>query len=204
MTNNRLVELEAMAASLAAEIAALKAGRAAPPPQPPRDEVRVVELHNERLDGMPNLAELKKLYAVVKNLVPEVKSHDPDAGFRGFAGAYRFVSNCPRLPAPNSRVALSWWLEGMTAWMRARNAMTRDITGSSFIAAVMANGDVLYTPHNGTLGHVWEFGLVLPGQSGGKPASDAWRRVLDGSVLAPSQPARRMAPPSPVRVVVGW
>jgi hypothetical protein len=93
----------------------------------------------------------------------------------------------------------------MTDWLRARNAMTRDVTGASFVAAVMAAGDVLFVPHNGTLGHVWEFGLVLPDQGGGKPANaDAWRRVLaTGAILPPSAPARRMAPPSPVRVIVG-
>jgi hypothetical protein len=38
-----------------------------------------------------------------------------------------------------------------------------------------------------------------------RPASaDGWRRVLDGSVMAPSQPARRTQAPSPVRVVYGW
>jgi hypothetical protein len=88
--------------------------------------------------------------------------------------------------------------------MRERDAMTRDITGSSFIAAVLASGDILYVPHNSMIGHVWEFGLVPPGHGGGKPASDAWKRVLNGSVLAPSLPARRMPPPSPVRVVAGY
>jgi hypothetical protein len=90
----------------------------------------------------------------------------------------------------------------MTVWLRQRDAMTRDITGSSFIAAALAAGDVLFVPHNGMLGHVWEFGIVPPNH-GGKPASAAWQRVLEGSVLAPSPPARRMAPPSPVRIYGG-
>jgi hypothetical protein len=206
---DRLAQLEQQAASLAAEIAALKAAQHGPAPRPPKDEgVRVTELLTERTEGAPNLADLRKLYTAVRNLVPEAQHHDPDAGFRGFAGAYRFVSNCPRLPAPNSRVALSWWLEGMTAWLRQRDAVARDVTGASFVAAIYASGDICYVPHNGALGTVWEFSLLPPGQSGGKPASpDAWRRVLRegaSAILPPSAPARRMPPPSNVRIFGGY
>jgi hypothetical protein len=66
--------------------------------------------------------------------------------------------------------------------------MVSDLSGSSFIAAMYASGDVLFSPHDSALGRTWEFGLVPPGHGGGKPASaDGWRRVLDeGSVMAPS------------------
>jgi hypothetical protein len=213
-----LAELKAEAARLSARIAKLEAGGKADLDAMPQSlafeqvsspvkqrEVSITEVHTERSDG-PNLAELKKLYAVVKSLIPEQKSHDPDAGFRGFCGAYRFVSNCPRLPAPNGRVALSWWQEGMTAWLRARGAMTNDVTGASFVAAVMASGDIAFSPHNGDLGHVWEFAILSPGQSGGKPASDAWKRILRegaAAVLPPSAPARRAPAPSQVRIYGG-
>jgi hypothetical protein len=199
---DRLAELEAKAFALNAEIAKLKAGRPAQPP-PPKDEgVRVLHLLDERTD-LPNLAELKKLHSAVRNLVPETKSHDPDAGFRGFCGAYRFVSNCGRIAVPNAKVSLTWWCDVMVDWLRQRSAMTLDITGASFIAAVLASGDILYVPHDSNLGHVWEFGIAPPGHGGGKPASDAWKRVLEGSVLAPSRPSLRMAPPSPARVYGG-
>jgi hypothetical protein len=207
---DRISRLEAQAAALNAEIAALKAGKPAPPPAPVKElrEVSITELHTERAGG-PNLAELKKLYAAVRNLVPEAKHHDPDAGFRGFCGAYRFVSNCGRVAAPNAKVSISWWLDNMIDWLRQRGAVALDATGASFVAAVYAAGDVLFVPHNGTLGTVWEFGLVLPGQSGGsggKPASDAWRRILrDGAsaVLPSSVPVRRIEAPSQVRIYGG-
>jgi hypothetical protein len=201
---DRLAQLEVKAATLAAEIAALKAGKAAPVPPPPKDEVRILQLLDERSDGMPSLDQMRKLFDIVRHRVPEQKSHDPDAGFRGFLSAFRFVSNCWRIAVPNSKYSITWWCDGMKMWLRERNAMVSDVAGSSFISACLASGDVLYTPHDSTLGHVWEFGLVPPGHGGGKPASDAWKLVLNGSVLAPSQPARRMAPPSPARVVVGY
>jgi hypothetical protein len=88
---DRIAALEAQAAALAAEIAALRAGQTTPAPsRPPRDErsVSVVPLLIERADGLPNLVEVRKLHAAVRNLVPEAKHHDPDAAFRGFSGAY--------------------------------------------------------------------------------------------------------------------
>ena len=200
--NDRLAQLELQAAALASEIAALKAGKAAPPP-PPRDEgVRIVEVLDERGD-LPNLAELRKLYAVVKHRVPEVRGNDPDAAFRGFADAYRYVSNCGRIAAPNGKLGIGYWMDDMKGWLRRRNAMTIDVTGSSFICAVLAAGDILYVPHDSNLGYTWEFGIVPPNH-GGKPAdANGWRKVLDGSILAPSQPARRFAPSAQVRIYGG-
>jgi hypothetical protein len=202
--SDRLAALEAQAATLAAEIAALKAGRPVAPPPPPKDEgVRVVEVLDERRGDLPTLAELKKLFAVVRHRVPEQKSHDPDAAFRGFCGAVRYIANCGRIATPNSKYALGWWLDDMIFWLRARNAMTIDISGASFIAAVIASGDVLYVPHDSTMGFVWEFG-IMPPNHGGKPAdAGGWRRVLDGSILSPSAPARRSPAPSQVRVYGG-
>lgn len=77
--------------------------------------------------------------------------------------------------------------------------MTIDVNGSSFIAATIAAGDILFVPFNGMLGHTWEFGIVPP-YHGGKPTTDAWKRVLEGSLMPPSQPACWMAPPSPAKV----
>jgi hypothetical protein len=202
MTDDRIAKLEATINAARVELAALKAGKAAPAPRPPRDEgSRVVVLNDERRD-LPDLASMRKLYAVMKNRVPEVKSQDPDRPFRGFCASFRYISNCGRVAAPNSKYALGWWLDDMTQWLRQRDAMTIDITRSSFILAALAAGDVLFVEHNATVGNVWEFSLMPPGH-GGKPASDAWKLVLNGSVLAPSQPARRTAPLSPARVIVG-
>jgi hypothetical protein len=186
---DRLQQLELQAAKLAAEIAVLKAGKPAPPPPPPRDEVRIVALNTERTSGMPNLAELRRLFDIVRHRVPEQKSHDPDRPFRGFLAAYRYVANCGRIAAPNSKLGLGYWMDDLKQWLHQRDAMTLDVTGSSFIAAVLASGDISFVPHDSMRGFVWEFGIVPPNH-GGKPASDAWKRVLEGSVLAPSAPAR--------------
>jgi len=118
---DRIAALEAQAAAITAEISALKAERPAPPPPRPRDEVRIIEILSERGDGLPNLDQMRKLYSVVRARVPEVKSPDPDAGFRGFCGAFRFVSNCGRVAVPNAKVSITWWTDVMTSWLRERN-----------------------------------------------------------------------------------
>jgi hypothetical protein len=202
MTDDRIAALEAKIAAAQAELAEIKSGKAAPPPPPPRDEVRIVQVLDERTD-LPNLKEMQRLFSVVRTRVPEEKTHDPDRPFRGFCAAFRYVSNCGRIAAPNGKLGLGYWCDDMKTWLRARNAMTIDVTGASFIAAALASGDVLYVPYNSTLGHVWEVGIVPPGH-GGKLASDGWKRVLEGSVLTPSQPTRRFAPTANVRIVAGY
>jgi hypothetical protein len=89
-------------------------------------------------------------------------------------------------------------MDDLKQWLRQRNAMTIDVSASSFIAAVMGSGDISFVPYDGNLGYTWEFAIMPPGH-GGKPASpDGWKRVLEGSLMAPSQPERQ------VRIVSGY
>jgi hypothetical protein len=195
MTDNRIAALEHKIAEMQTELVALK-GKTAPPTPPPKDEgPRIVLLNDERTTGMPNLAELKKLFSIVRPRVPE--NRDPDAAFQGFTTALRYVSNCGRLTAPNNKYSLGWWFDDLTQWLRKRDAMSDDIALSSLIGAILASGDINYVEHNGALGHVWEF-AISPPNHGGKPASDSWKQVLQGNILAPSQPARQ------VRIVSGY
>jgi hypothetical protein len=119
--------------------------------------------------------------------------------------------------APVTKFAPSWWIDYAQQW--ARDSGVQGVI-RSLLPAIIASGDVQYSfddrsafwldPYRASgrvvdaQGHVWEFGLTPP-HYGGKPASpDAWRKVLDtGNALLPSAPARRMAPPSPARVIVG-
>jgi hypothetical protein len=206
---DRLAQLEQQAAVLASEIAKLKAERPVPAP-PPRDEgVRVVPLLTERTDGMPNLKEMERLFSTVKALSPWpqalVDRYDDARPFRAFSSTFRWLMNVQRADGPNGKVALSYWLDVARGWLRARNAMAFDLDVNALILATYAVGDVCYCPGDPQLGVTWELGLL---EFGGKPASpDSWRRILTGgaaAILPPSAPARRMAPPSQVRVVSGY
>jgi hypothetical protein len=205
---DRLAELEAKAFALNAEIAALKAGRTAPPP-PVRDEgvVRVVPLLIERND-MPTLREMEKLYSAVKALSPWpqtlVDRFDDSRPFRGFASCFRWLANMPRADRPNGKVALSYWMDVCRGWLRARNSVASDLDANALVLAVLASGDVPYCPANAQLGVTWEIALL---EYGGKPANaDAWRRVLKegaSAVLPPSSPARRLPVATAVRIYGG-
>ena len=206
---DRLAELELKAAALNAEIAALRAGKAVPPP-PVRDEgVRILPVLNEITSGMPNLKEMEKLYGVVRNLSPWPEMlrdrYDDGRPFRAFSSTFRWLMNVPRADRPNGKVALSYWLDTARIWLRARNSVASDLNVNALILCVLSAGDISYCPGDPSLGVTWEIGI---NEHAGRPAdATAWRRILTegaAAVLPPSGPARRMAAPSNVRVTVGY
>jgi hypothetical protein len=204
---DHLAELERQAAKLNAEIAKLKAERPAPPPLPPKDEgLRIVQLNNEVTAGLPDLKQTEKLFAIVKPHSPWPQTlHDKFDEFRplrAFSSAFRWVQNVGRTERPNGKFALNFWCDTCRLWLRSRNSVGSDLDANALVLACLAAGDVVYTPANPALGHVWELGLV---EFGGKPANtDAWRAVMtSGTILTPSQPAQRRPPLSNVRIYGG-
>jgi hypothetical protein len=203
-----LAELKAEAARLNARIAELEGtpNRVTPSPVVKDEGVRITAVLDER-GGLPALEEMTRLFAIVKPFSPWpqalVCKFDEERPFRAFASAFRWVQNVGRTERPNGKVALSYWADTCRLWLRARNCVASDLDANSLVLACLAAGDVVYTPADPTRGWVWELGLI---GFGGKPANtDAWRALLNGrAILAPSQPARRDAPPSAVRVVVGY
>jgi hypothetical protein len=142
----------------------------------------------------------------VKHLAPwPLKNkYDEDKPFRGFTSCFRWISNKGRVEQPNPRFALSFWLDQCKNWTKDRDSMISDISGNELILAVYAAGDVKFCAANAQLGIVWELALS---EHSGRPASDAWRKILRegaSAVLPPSAPARRSPAPSQVRVTVGY
>jgi hypothetical protein len=116
---DRLAQLEQQAAAITAEIAALKSGKAAPPPQPPKDEgVRILQVLDERSD-LPNLREMERLYAAVRNLSPWpqalVDKFDENRPFRAFSSTFRWLLNKPRADQPNPKLrwVFGWTIAGL-------------------------------------------------------------------------------------------
>jgi hypothetical protein len=202
MTDDRIAKLEAQINAAQAELAQIKAGKAPPPPTPPKDEVRILQLLDERRD-LPSLKEMERLHARVKPLSPWPMAltdrYDEHRPFRGFSSAFRWLQNVGRTPQSNGKVALSFWADCCRIWLRARNCVGSDVDANALILAVLAAGDIVYTPADHARGWVWELGLI---EFGGRPANmDAWRAVMSsGAILPPSAPARRDAPPSAVRI----
>jgi hypothetical protein len=205
---DRLAQLEARAAMLNIEIAKLRAEKPAAPP-PPKDEgVRILQVLDET-SALPNLREMKRLFAAVKALSPWpqalVDRFDENRPFRAFSSTFRWLANKPRTEFPNPKFALNYWLDDCRGWLRARNCVASDLDANALVLACFAAADVCFVPANAQLGHTWELGLA---EHGGRKASlDAWRRVMTegaSAILPPSAPARRDAPPSPVRIVSGY
>lgn len=192
MNTDRIAMLEAQAAALAAEIAALKAGKAAKPAPQPIEEggIRVVELLTET-SALPTHAEMKKLFATVRNFSPGKldDKYDPDKPFRGFCAAFRWLANQGRTELPNKKYAISYWLDCCHTWLRQRDVIANDVGGNELVLAVLAAGDVCYVRGDLSVGCVWELGLHEYYKRG-RPASDAWRNVMaTGNVLTPTRPA---------------
>jgi hypothetical protein len=199
-----LAELKAEAARLNARIAELESGKAVPQSEP-REGARVVALNNELTAGMPDLRQTEKLFNIVRPHSPWpqalVNKWDETKPLRGFSVALRWILNMQRTERPNGRVALSYYSDVCRTWLRKRNSVA-DHDVNSIVLAAFACGDVSYVVGDGQVGTVWELSLC---EFGGRPADlGGWKRVLDtGNILAPSQPARRAPPPSPVRIFGG-
>jgi hypothetical protein len=191
------------------EIAVLKAARTMSQPQPVKDEpgARVTLLNDERSD-LPSLKEMEKLFAAAKSRGlpwPQAKYYDEHQLFRSFSGSFRWLANQGRSERPNGKIDLSVWLDNCRAWLRARNSVGSGIDANGLILAVLASGDVPYTPANPAIGDVWEIGIEQYA-AGRKASPDAWRRILKegaAAILPPSARAQRMAAASPVRVITG-
>ncbi len=140
---------------------------------------------------MPTEEELRQLLPIVLDQHPELRpnlgrhslSGDPEADyFAEFCAAFRRIGFLGRLDAPNRKFYLDHWIDEASEWLRLQR-MPADMSAAPYLAAVMAHGDVCFTPADNT-GHVWEVGLA---PWGGRPAGVAWRDVLaTGKLLAPT------------------
>jgi hypothetical protein len=211
-TNQRIAALEAELAALEAKLAALKgAGKPpVPPPQPVKDEgVRVMIIEERTTFVRPTLGELRKLYEIVCSKYPQFRprssparfaDQDEEEFFAGFEWAFERIGHIGRAGAPDTRRYVGHWIEETKDWLRLHRPAHRGNVGGGFLAAVIAHGDVPYIVGDEDRGVVWSIGVT---PFGGKLATDAWRKVLDGQLLAPVPPERRFAAPSPSQVFVG-
>jgi hypothetical protein len=201
---DRLGELEAQAAAITAEIAKLKAATATappPPPRPPRDEgPRIVLLEERTTFVRPTLNELRKLYEIVCSKYPQFTSREPSGSrwaadeareyFDGFVWSFERLGHIGRTATPDHKHYADFWSSECRDWLRLHRPAHVGNIGAGFLAAAIAHGDIPYTVGDLDRGIVWAVGLTA---HGGTKASDAWKRVLDGNLLAPVAPVRRFA-----------
>jgi hypothetical protein len=188
---------EAMAAlgALKANVAALEGLLRPPPPRRQiRDERPLTTYPIQPLvDTAPSREEAQRLRAIVLDRFPQLQPPDgvnEERSLDAFCAALSYVGSKRRAEKPNSKYALSWFLQECRQWLQGRS-ISVDVTGKDFIAAVVAAGDVKFVVGDRLLGTVWEFGLEAHGVRKGE-GLDAWRNVLNGQLLRPVAPRFRV------------
>ena len=212
---DRITSLEQKISEMQVELAKLKADpHAAPVPLPLKvsDEgPRVVLIEEHTSFVRPTEKELRKLYGIVLAKYPQFTPRAPSTSrwaadeareyFEGFTWAFERLGYIGRTIAPDHKHYVDFWSAECCDWLRLHRPAHVGNIGAGFLAAVVAHGDIPFIVGNLAQGIVWSVGITT---FGGTKATDSWRRVLEGSVLAPSRPSLKMAPPSPVRIVNGY
>jgi hypothetical protein len=209
----RVAKIEAENAALRAEVAALKnmQGRrtAIPVHRPVERELTVTTPAPVSTFKMPTLDQLAKLLDIVGRHFPSLLSVDGPA-FEGtsterhkqyceqFEGAFLAIGNMKRKDRPDTTVYLSYHIEVAESVLKSFGRPSMTIRGNAFLAACLAHFDVpvssIGRQHEGI---VTEIGLH---QYVGRPAGDAWRRIIEGA--APREVAVQRPPAAqiPARV----
>jgi len=195
------MDTEQRIAALEAEIAALKAGKAArfAPPQPVKDEgVRIVQIVEPSNFVRPTEKELRRLYDVVVGKYPQLaprlsarwEHEQRQEHFDGFIWSFERLGYIGRTAMPDTKHYANFWISECQDWLRQFRPSHHGSIGAGFLAAVIAHGDICFTPGDENRGVVWTIGVT---PFGGAKATDAWRKVLNGQLMAPVAPERRFA-----------
>jgi hypothetical protein len=192
---DRIAALEHKIAEAQAELAALKRGEAPKPAPQPDVRPLMSYLTSPSNFQRPTEKELRRLAAVVVGKYPKLGARKSlrgllddefDDDFRnGFAWAFERLGFIGRAEKPDTRRYIEHWLNDCKDWLALhRPYHCGDISGA-FMCAAIAHGDVPYIVGDMSRGVVWSVGLT---NFGGTLASDAWKRVLAGELLAPTLP----------------
>ncbi len=150
---------------------------------------------------MPDGADLKRLREVVLAEYPSLRDNSDrrveEAKLREFADALWASAFFYRTDTPNSHFYFGHWVDAASALLT--QAGRQSISGGAFLTAVIAAGDVCFQLPGA--GAVLEVGLD---EYRGRPATNAWRRTLEGELLKPA-PARPVgAPPDSLPRPTVW
>ena len=193
---DRIARLEQMIAAAQDELAELKTGL--PPKSVPQPDERPLMSYLTPPSNFvrPTEKELRRLADIVVGKYPKLGARKSlrgllgdefDADFRdGFAWAFERLGFIGRTQEPDKKHYVEHWLNETKDWLAMYRPNHCGNIGAGFLAAVLAHGDISYILADVSRGVVWSVGLT---NFGGKLAGDAWKRVLAGELLAPTQPA---------------
>ena len=138
---------------------------------------------------MPSADELRTLAKFVRARHPAFGPHerqDEQDYEREFAAAFRALGYLNCTAAPDTKKALSYWIDGARVWLRARNLDER-MTAAPLMAAAIAHGDIAWSSDR-------SLGLA---EGVGKPCTNRWHGVLQTGEMLPPVPVPNAAPPAP-------
>jgi hypothetical protein len=193
----RIAALERENADLKAQLGALQVLLPTIKPPPRRDEPSVKITHPVRQVEVPTDDECRRLCEIIWQRYPTLRpSRGEEKEFAaGFKAAFRFVQHHGRRAEPDRQRALGWWVDTARDWISQNCSGGFPISGSCFVVAIIAAGDVPYSDP-GEPGFV--VGLQWGG--GGIPERGWWKRALGGALLDPVPSPYPTKTPSPARV----
>lgn len=202
--------LRAQSAALEAQVAQLQhfqGRKVIAEPAPLERSVTISEIPAGSSFIMPTDSQLEALAKIVGAKYPsmtdtncqgfhgDVDSREQD-WWKQFKAAFRAIGAFGRLDQPDRKKYLSYHISAIENHLRTIRSF-ENLRVGPFLCAVLSHGDIPYAG----LEKIPEIGLAGPNT--GRPATDAWRKVLNGSILPMGGPApgRIEQTPSPVRII---
>jgi hypothetical protein len=150
--------------------------------------VRIVNAIERCPIAIPTDAEHRRILAAVLRVYPRFKpesnsrwaEQDAEDFFQQYCVAFERIAHLRRIDKPDERRYVSFWASDAEDWYRARGKPTT-VGVAAFLAAAIGAGDLNFICGDAH-GNSWTLGLAT---FSGRPATEAWRRVLEGKLLSP-------------------
>jgi hypothetical protein len=134
---------------------------------------------------MPDMVDLRRLFHLVVMAYPQLapqRDREPEEALKYFGHAFFRIGSLGRVDKLETKYAVSWWADEATSSLKDRGVNLIRILSVDFTIAAIAHYDVGYGPID-NFPHGCAFGLN-PGRWG-RPATDAWRRLLETRTVRP-------------------
>jgi hypothetical protein len=129
---------------------------------------------------MPDTVDLRRLYYLVVGAYPmlEPRRRDPNEAFENFVRVFYRIGHLGRSGKLDGRFDLLSWADDATIWLRNQGGINLlRVLPADFFAALIAHHDIDHPaldnfPHDCSA-------FNLNRGRWGRPATDAWRRLLE-------------------------
>jgi hypothetical protein len=134
---------------------------------------------------MPDNVDLRRLYFLVTRLFPQLgpaRDRNEAEELRLFGLAFQRIAHLGRNDKLDTQHAVSWWCDESTQWLKSQNVNLIRLLPPDFAIAMLAHGDINYAPMD-NFPH--GFAVGLNAGLWGRPATDAWHKLLETRAVRP-------------------